>query len=97
MKHITTLYYNNNNIKGLTSKNIITIIAKTIKIIELFRGEKNLKILIKEKARKKTKIIIIIALIMGKKFNQRKKRSNNFNKRANKKWKTNIIITLVRI
>ena len=62
MKHITTTCYNNNNIEGLISKNIITIIAKTIKIIELFRGEKNLKILIKEKARKKTKIIIVVVV-----------------------------------
>ena len=53
MKHFNTPYYNNNNIEGLTSKNIIIIIAKTIKIIELFKGERNLKILIKEKARKK--------------------------------------------
>ena len=55
MKHINTPCYNNNsnNIEGLTSKNIIIIITKTIKIIELFRGGKNLKILIKEKARKK--------------------------------------------
>ena len=55
MKHINTPCYNNNsnNIEGLTSKNIIIIITKTIKIIELFRGGKNLKILIKEKSRKK--------------------------------------------
>ena len=67
MKHITTTCYNNNNIEGLTSKNIITIIAKTIQIIELFRGEKNLKILIKEKARKKTKIIIVVVVWIIKK------------------------------
>ena len=53
MKHINIPCYNNNNIEGLISKNIINIIAKTIKNIKLFRGEKNLKILIKEKARKK--------------------------------------------
>ena len=72
MKHINRSYYNNNNIEGLTSKNIITIIVKTMKNIKLYRGEKNLKTLIKEEARKKTKIIII-ALIMGKKFNQKKR------------------------
>ena len=53
MKHINTSYYNNDNIEGLTFKNIITIIVKTIKIIKLFRGEKNSKTLIKEEARKK--------------------------------------------
>ena len=42
MKHINTSYYNN-NIESLTSKNIITIIAKTIKIIKLFWGEKTKK------------------------------------------------------
>ena len=42
MKHIDTSYYNN-NIEGLTSKNIITIIAKTIKIIKLFREKKTRK------------------------------------------------------
>ena len=60
MKRISTPYYNNNNIKGLTSKNIINIIAKKIKIIKLFWGEKNSKTLIKEEAIRKTKIIIII-------------------------------------
>ena len=40
MKYINTLYYNNINIEGLTSKNIITIIAKIIKIIKLPRGKK---------------------------------------------------------
>ena len=55
MKYINTSYYSNNNIEGLISKNIITSIAKKIKIIKLFRGEKNSKILIKEEARKKNK------------------------------------------
>ena len=43
MKHINTPHYNNNNnnnIETLTSKNIITIIAKTTKIIKLFQGKK---------------------------------------------------------
>ena len=35
MKHINTLYYTNRNIEALTSKNIITINNKTIKIIKL--------------------------------------------------------------
>ena len=35
IKHINTSYYNNNNIEGLTSKNIITITTKIIKIIKL--------------------------------------------------------------
>ena len=52
MKYINTPYYNN-NIEDLTSKNIIIIISKTIKIIKLPQE-------------KKTKIIIIIVLIMGK-------------------------------
>ena len=43
MKYINTPYYKNNNIGGLTSKNIITIIAKIIKIIKLFLGEKTRK------------------------------------------------------
>ena len=73
MKHINTLYYNNRNIETLTSKNIITNTAKTIKIIKLSQRKKS-KTLKKEEARKKTKIIIFIALIMGKKFNQRKKK-----------------------
>ena len=42
IKHINTSYYNN-NIEGLTSKNIITIIAKTIKNIKLLWGEKTQK------------------------------------------------------
>ena len=73
MKYINTLYYNNRNIETLISKNIITITSKIITIIKLPR-EKKTKTLTKEKARKKAKIIIIIALIMGKKFNQRKKK-----------------------
>ena len=45
MKHNNTSYNNNsnNNIEGLTSKNIITIIAKTIKNIKLLWGEKTQK------------------------------------------------------
>ena len=35
MKQINKPYYNNKNIKALISKNIITITAKTIKIIKL--------------------------------------------------------------
>ena len=66
MKNINISYYNNSNIEDLTSKNIITIIAKTTKNIKLFR-EKNSKTLIKEEVRKKNIIIIIIiAWIMGK-------------------------------
>ena len=60
MKHINIPCYNNNNIEGLISKNIITIIAKTIKNIKLFRGEKNSKILIKEKARKKKLKLLLL-------------------------------------
>ena len=51
MKHMNTPYYNNINIEALTSKNIITITAKTIKNIKLSR--KKIKILTKEKARNK--------------------------------------------
>ena len=39
MKHINTPYYNNKNIEALISKNFITIIDKTITIIELPRGK----------------------------------------------------------
>ena len=40
MKHINTSYYNSRNIEDLTSKNIITITAKTIKNIKLPRRKK---------------------------------------------------------
>ena len=61
-------YYNNSNIEVLTSKIIITIMPKIVKIIKLPREKK----LTEKQIRKKTKIIIImtinniIALIMKK-------------------------------
>ena len=71
IKNINTPYYNNRNIEALISKNIITIIAKTINIIKLPR-EKNSKTLTKEEE-KKTKTIIIIVLIMEKNSIKEKK------------------------
>ena len=53
IKNINTSYYNNDNIEDLTSKNVITIIAKTIKIIKLFRGEKKLENINKRERKKK--------------------------------------------
>ena len=44
MKQINTSYYNNNNIKVLTSKIITTITVKTIKIIKSPREKKLKKI-----------------------------------------------------
>ena len=59
------------NIETLISKNIITITAKKLKIIQLPREKKTL---IKDEARKKIKIkIIIIALIMGENSIKEKK------------------------
>ena len=43
LKHINTSSYNNRNIETLTSKNIITITAKTIKIIKLPKKNKKYK------------------------------------------------------
>ena len=65
IKHIKTFYYNNNNIEVLASKIIITIIATIIKNIKLPK-EKKLKNINKRGNKKKTKIIIIIALLMEK-------------------------------
>ena len=42
MKQINTSSYNNNTIKALISKNIITITAKTIKLLN-YPEEKNQK------------------------------------------------------
>ena len=71
MKHINTFYYNNRNIETLISKIIITITAKTIKNIKLPREKKLKNINKRGRKKEKTKIIIIIiALIMGTKFNQ---------------------------
>ena len=64
MKQINILYYNNSNIEALTSKIIITIIVKTIKIIKK-SGEKNIKKLTKKQARTRTKIIIINNIIIA--------------------------------
>ena len=47
----------------LTSKTIIVIIVKTIKIIKLSREKKNLKILTKELARKKIKLLLVLLLL----------------------------------
>ena len=44
-KQITTPYYKNNIIETLTSKTIIAITVKIIKIIKLSREKKNSKIL----------------------------------------------------
>ena len=70
MKQMNILYYNNSNIEVLTSKIIITIVAKIKKFIKLPREKK----LTEKKIRTKSKIIIIInnnnnimiALIMKK-------------------------------
>ena len=73
MKHINAPYYNNNNIEALTSKNIISIIVKIVKIIKLPQEEK-LKNINKRRSKKKTKIISIIiinALMMEKKLNKK--------------------------
>ena len=69
MKQMNILYYNNNNIEVLTSKIIITITAKIIKLIN-YPEKKNTKKLTEKQIRTKIKIIIInniiIALIMKK-------------------------------
>ena len=76
MKQMSILYYNNSNIEVLTSKIIITIVAKIGKIIKLPREKK----LTEKQIRTKTKIIIImiiniiIALIMEK-INERLKKA----------------------
>ena len=51
MKYINTLYYNNNNIKDLTFKNIITISAKTIRVIN-YLEEKKLENINKRRSKK---------------------------------------------
>ena len=68
MKNMSIHYYNNSNIEVLTSKIIITIMPKIVKIIKLPWEKK----LIEKQIRKKAKSIIImtinyiIALIMKK-------------------------------
>ena len=81
MKNINTPYYNNRNIEAWISKNIITITAKIIKIIKL-SWEKNIN-----KKESKKKNVIIIALIMGKKFNKKRQITITKSKQKMKKIK----------
>ena len=85
MKQMNIPYYNNSNIEVLTSKIIITITAKIIKIIKLPR-EKIQKKLTEQQIRIKIKIIIIALIMKKAKLNQRLKTHKNFNKGANKKY-----------
>ena len=61
---INLKYYNNSNIGVLTSKIIIVVTIKTIKIIKLYRGKK-IKSMNKTASKKnQLQIIIIIIFIM---------------------------------